>query len=299
MKKFKFLFTAASLKSRILALIAVVLGVASILVVTSAVSTVVNGPLVKIPVIEMILPEDEMDSIGEGIDEMFNEIEKDPDVKEMFEEMFDQDLDELRDTMDIESVSLADLDTFFQGFFESDLVEGAGEDMSGVEAVKMIFSIIISVITIYAAVIAVFMGLSTLFLKKGLFIFAYILALPYYIAFVGTSSLVIATVLLIAYFVLVTIMNQEFKQWKYEQKMAKKAAKLAAKEAKKAAKMGIPVAAEAAPETVEAPEAAPEAEAVVEEAAPEAAEEVAEEAVEAEAVAEEATEETATTEAAE
>ena len=299
MKKFKFLFTAASLKSRILALIAVVLGVASILVVTSAVSTVVNGPLVKIPVIEMILPEEEMDSIGEGIDEMFNEIEKDPDVKEMFEEMFDQDLDELRDTMDIESVSLADLDTFFQGFFESDLVEGAGEDMSGVEAVKMIFSIIISVITIYAAVIAVFMGLSTLFLKKGLFIFAYILALPYYIAFVGTSSLVIATVLLIAYFVLVTIMNQEFKQWKYEQKMAKKAAKLAAKEAKKAAKMGIPVAAEAAPETVEAPEAAPEAEAVVEEAAPEAAEEVAEEAVEAEAVAEEATEETATTEAAE
>ena len=64
MNKFKFLFTKASLKSKHLALIAVGLGVASILMVVSAASSTINGPLVEIPIIEMILPEEELGTPG-------------------------------------------------------------------------------------------------------------------------------------------------------------------------------------------------------------------------------------------
>ena len=132
MKKFKFLFTAASLKSRILALIAVVLGVASILVVTSAVSATVNGPLVEIPAIEMLSEAIDFDTeeISDTIDEMFDEIEREPEAVEEIEDMLGMDFDDLRDEMDIESVSLSSLDAFFQSIFESDLMAEIGDEVT-------------------------------------------------------------------------------------------------------------------------------------------------------------------------
>ena len=73
---------------------------------------------------------------------------------------------------------------------------------------------IIALILGFAAFVLLFAALATLFLKKGLLITAYIFAIPFHLLFTGSALLVISTIVLVAFFVVLTIVNKDYKTYK-------------------------------------------------------------------------------------
>ncbi len=202
MKKLKFLFKDASQKSRILAIIAAAMGVLIIALAFIGANNAINNEITKIPFIAMLGGEavdeieDAMDDALDAIDEVI--AESDDETIEALEDEFGLSVKEIRKTLD--PLSLKNLSTLF-------------DIMSDKINMPNIIAIFISVINGYAWLIAVITLFATVFLKKGLMIFAYIVSFAFFIVFVGMPSFIIATLAFIAFLVLTTLVNKEYKDY--------------------------------------------------------------------------------------
>lgn len=167
MKKLFYLIKHATWFTRIVALLALVVAVVSILTVYNGSKTAMDTPITELPVVTTFVQESDLDEIEKEFGtKTLNE------VKESIEEEVD----------DEEIVAV--VDTIFKA------------------------------ISIYATVIIVVMILAAVFMKKGLMILGTILSLPYCFLFVGMNAITTVLVALVAYFVLMTIVNKKYKAYK-------------------------------------------------------------------------------------
>ena len=72
----------------------------------------------------------------------------------------------------------------------------------------------VKVISIYATVIIVVLVLGAVFMKKGLMILGFIISLPYCLMFLGMGAITTMGIALVAYFILMTIVNKKYKAYK-------------------------------------------------------------------------------------
>lgn len=203
MKKLKFLFKDASQKGRILGIIAMAMGVLFIALAFIGANKAVNTEITKLPVFSAIEGEAVVD-LEKGIDKALDSIDEviaksDKETIKALEDEFDLPVKEIRKSLD--PLSLNNFSKLF-------------DIMSEKIDMPNIIAIFISLINGYAWFIAIIAIFATVFLKKGLMIFAYIISLSFFAIFVGTPVLIIATIAFIAFIVLTTLVNKEYKNYK-------------------------------------------------------------------------------------
>ncbi len=202
MKKLKFLFKDASQKGRILAIIAMAMGVLFIALAFIGANSAINNEITKLPFISMLGGEavdeieDAMDEALDAIDEVI--AESDDEMIEALEDEFGLSVKDIRKTLD--PLSLKNLSTLF-------------DIMADKINMPNIIAAVITVINGYAWVIAIITLLATVFLKKGLLIFGYIVSCPFFLIFAGMPSFIIATIAFIVFLVLTTMCNKEYKDY--------------------------------------------------------------------------------------
>ena len=85
-----------------------------------------------------------------------------------------------------------------------------GMDTSGIAALGVIIFLIIG----GAAIVLLFSILGTLLLNKALLIVGYVLGIPFFLLFAGSGIWVTATIALIAFIVVQSIVKKEYKTYK-------------------------------------------------------------------------------------
>ena len=203
MRKIIFLVKNASWFTRIVALLAIAAAIISIVTMTQGRDAALNGPITKLPLLTMVMEESDLKEMEAEADFVSEEIQmaletQDPeDIKELEEEygLSIEDLQVSFEEISLNSVSLA--------------IQAEGD-----EEVTAIVSGIIKGVSIYAIVIIVLMALAAVFMKKGLMILSFILSLPFYFLLVGVGSITVAAVATVAFFVLVSIVNKNYKSYK-------------------------------------------------------------------------------------
>lgn len=203
MKKFFFLLTKASFGTRLRSLIALAVGVVFLLTVFFGAISAINGSVTKLPILKLVYSESQLDEMETSAEKYAQEIEEaiekeDPAQIEKFEKESGVSIEKLQKSLD--PLSLKSMVTIFE--------------MDGDREFAEVFGLFVKVITIYAVILVALLALSVLFMKKGLMILAYILALPFLFIFVGVTAFVICTVAMIAYCILIGKVNKAYKAYK-------------------------------------------------------------------------------------
>ena len=203
LKRKKYLFTASPKITRILSFVA--LGLAALFLLLTVIGTIssLNRDFWDIPLFSMVLNKSELNELEDGCDEALDAVEDaikddDKDAIANLENDFDMNIKQIKKTL--ENPSLLNLSAIFVGLGEAEESLAAG--------------MIIALILGFAAFVLLFAALATLFLKKGLLITAYIFAIPFHLLFTGSALLVISTIVLVAFFVVLTIVNKDYKTYK-------------------------------------------------------------------------------------
>lgn len=203
LKRKKYLFTASPKITRILSFVA--LGLAALFLLLTVIGTIssLNRDFWDIPLFSMVLSKSELNELEDGCDEALDAVEDaikddDKDAIANLENDFDMNVKQIKKTL--ENPSLLNLSAIFVGLGEAEESLAAG--------------MIIALILGFAAFVLLFAALATLFLKKGLLITAYIFAIPFHLLFTGSALLVISTIVLVAFFVVLTIVNKDYKTYK-------------------------------------------------------------------------------------
>lgn len=203
LKRKKYLFTASPKITRILSFVA--LGLAALFLLLTVIGTIssLNRDFWDIPLFSMVLSKSQLNELEDGCDEALDAVEDaikddDKDAIANLENDFDMNIKQIKKTL--ENPSLLNLSAIFVGLGEAEESLAAG--------------MIIALILGFAAFVLLFAALATLFLKKGLLITAYIFAIPFHLLFTGSALLVISTIVLVAFFVVLTIVNKDYKTYK-------------------------------------------------------------------------------------
>ena len=112
----------------------------------------------------------------------------------------------------VEGDDLKDIEDEFGTKTLNEIKETIAEEAD--EEVVAVVDTIFKAISIYATVIIVVLALATVFMKKGLMIFGFILSLPYSFLFVGMNAITTMGAALVVYFILMTIVNKKYKAYK-------------------------------------------------------------------------------------
>lgn len=207
-KRKTYFFKTGPVKTRAIAYAALAVGILFLAVLFLATSYSINAPITEVPLFEMVMGEDEIEDFEDTIDEVLDDLDTaiesggEEAIREI-EAEFGYSVEELRDIF--ETLSLRTMANVFD-----DLDEEAGASAA---------MLLIGFICIIAAVVAILAAFAVGFMKKGLMIAAYIISILLYVLFAGAVFLILATVLCIAYFVLLTIANQQYKRYKRELEM--------------------------------------------------------------------------------
>lgn len=223
MKKMFFLLRNASMKARILAIVALVLGVAFIISLATGFSSAMKGPITEIPMFSMMMSAEDLRDIDKTFMEARLELERirlttPPEKLEEFEKEYGVSLEELEEML--ETHSLDSLLKIMEISLEVSLQEELGniEDYENVmsegeEAVAAIESVVNGV-KIAGIIFMILLALSLLFLKKWLLNLIYLFTIPLSLVLLGVKSLVIGTIIVVAYNVLTSMVNKEYKAYK-------------------------------------------------------------------------------------
>ena len=203
MKKLNFTFKNADKKTRIIGIVALALALISILIVVLSANSAINGSFTKIPLIKLAASEGDLEKINDGAEEIVDGIE------EAIENDDDEILDKLREEYGMSPKKL--LDKFDPVSLNSiKIVMDKSESNEYGEYVP-IFSAIITGITVYAAILAIFVALSALFMNKGFFITSVVLSALFFLALVNFVWFFVFLALCIAYCILVSKVKKAYK----------------------------------------------------------------------------------------
>ena len=203
LKRKQYLFSAASKKTRITSFIALGLAALFILLVVIGTISTLNADIWDIPLFGMVMDKKELKSLENQVEDAYDEI------KDVIRSKDDEEIERLEDKFDtkIKSVekafknpSLINMSTLFVGIGEKEAAQAG--------------ALLMGLVIFFAIFVLFFAGLGTLFLKKGLLITAYIFSIPFYLLFAGTALLVVATIVLIAYIVVQSMANADYKKYK-------------------------------------------------------------------------------------
>ena len=200
MKRLQFLFKDATQKTRIVGIVALALAAAALLTLILSANSAINGSLMKLPIIEFAMDEDDLEDLEEECSDLLDVLDKviEDDKIEEFEDEYDADIEEVRNLLEPLSLnSVKELCSIFEDEYNEDEVE--------------LFSIIITVISIYAAIIGLFLVLSALFLNRALFIVSTVVSALFFFILVGAVWFFVYLVLCIVYCVLVSQIHAEYK----------------------------------------------------------------------------------------
>lgn len=223
MKKMFFLLREASMKARILAIVALVLGVAFIVSLAAGFSSAMKGPITEIPLISMMVSEEDQREIDEMFLEARLELERirltsSPEEIEKYEEKYGVTMEELD-----EMLKTSSLDSLFK-ILELSVEEALKEELENVEdyeevmsdSEEMVAALESGVKTMktIGIIFIILLALSLLFLKKWLLNLIYLFTIPLSLVLLGVKSLVIGTIIVVAYNVLTSMVNKEYKAYK-------------------------------------------------------------------------------------
>lgn len=207
MKRLQFLFKDATQKTRIVGIVALALAAVALLTLILSANSAINGSLMKLPIIQFAMEEDDLEDLEEKYSDLLEELDEaiedeDEDKIEEFEDEYDTDIEEVRDLLEPLSLnSVKELYSIFEDEYNEDEVE----------AVTTLFSIIITVISIYAAIIGLFLVLSAIFMNRALFIVSAVVSALFFFVLVGAVWFFVYLALCIAYCVLVSQVHTEYK----------------------------------------------------------------------------------------
>jgi len=205
-KKLKYFWTEGPTKVKALNWSALAAGIiAAILIIFSAFSAI-NSHILDLPFLKMVIPENELKEVRTTLDTTLEEIDKaiaesDQEMIQDFENEYGISIKTLREAFD--PLSIKNLSKLFSSFDNSEFAQLA-----------QISSILSTAIVGFAIFICVLMALAVAFVKKGLMIFAYILSIAFLIMMAGMTMFLIVTAIVIAYIVLTTLLNTEYKKYK-------------------------------------------------------------------------------------
>ncbi len=204
MKKLSFVFKNADSKTCTVGIVAIVLAALAIVILALSANSAVNGPMTKLPVIEIFVPEevrDELDDNGKDLVELIEEAidEDDDDLIEELEDEYDMPVKKMLKLID--PVSLNGVKQLGEEIFEGD------------EETVMIFTVIVNGISAYAFIIGLFVALAGIFMNKALFIIADVFSALFFFVFVGAAWFFIFTAICIAYCILVSKVKKAYKAY--------------------------------------------------------------------------------------
>ena len=204
MKKLSFVFKNADSKTCTVGIVAIVLAALAIVILALSANSAVNGPMTKLPVIELFVPEevrDELDDNGKDLVELIEEAidEDDDDLIEELEDEYDMPVKKMLKLID--PVSLNGVKQLGEEIFEED------------EEMIQAFTIVVDGIVGYAVVLGIFVALACLFMNKALFIIADVFSALFFFVFVGAAWFFIFTALCIAYCILVSKVKKAYKAY--------------------------------------------------------------------------------------
>ncbi len=210
--KIQYFTKVAPKPGRIRAAIALGLGILSILFVFLSANNAVNGSMLKIPVVSLVL--DDADEMQDELDEAVRALKK-FDTEEL-EDFLHEFLGVTVDSEEIEAKKSKILNLFSPFSINSfiELTEMFGQDDDDISEIVEVFSIVISVVWIYAVVLMILTALGVLFQKTWLMVLAYILGLAFIAMTGGVVLVILATVAYIATAVLFSKMKGEYKAFK-------------------------------------------------------------------------------------
>ena len=236
MKRTAYLLAGGSTSTRILSYIALVIALASLLMVVQIGYNTLYGPFFEIPGLQLAIGADGVAEIREsfktGVDEMDQMVEAfedlssvTPEERAEIEEELGMTLEEARDCYKQEFINETfgeDTDMTFDKLYEA--MERASlhsvltimeeiPELQGAEAftiIKLVYQVLMGVFIFLVSLIL----LSAVFLKRGLMIFEFILGAVVYLFCGGVVMTTILFVLLIAYCLVLSAANAEWKEYK-------------------------------------------------------------------------------------
>ncbi len=204
LKKLKYLQKEASAPSRIMYKIALGIGAFCLILIFLAANNVINGKFSAIPLIDMVLDDAELEDFEEKTDELVEALDDaiddaDEDLLEEFEDEFGVSVKKLRKMVD--TLSIND-------------IKKLGANFSDDKVFLTTISAIITFVIMYALVLAAITFLGILLGKGGFMILALVVSLPFHIFLSGTAFLILNAIACIAFTVLVSRLNREYKKYK-------------------------------------------------------------------------------------
>lgn len=203
LKKNAYFWKAAPAKTNQLHKIALGIGILCLLLIFLAASHVVNGPFTDIPILSMVVGEDEMNDMAEEAQHVLDKLEEaieddNDDLIDELEEEYNLPIKELQDAFD--PLSLSSVRAVGHSLGES--------DMYG------LFDAVIAFVIGYAVIIALLTLLAVLLNNTALAVVAYMISLPFHIFLSGMLFLILSTVAFIGLTQLLKKLNGEYKAYK-------------------------------------------------------------------------------------
>ena len=215
MRKLFFLLRSATMKARVLAIVALVLGVAFIVSLAAGFNSAMKSPITELPIISMIAGEEDLTG---DIDEVFLEarlelerirLAASPEKLEAFEKEYGMSLEELEELLETPSLDslVKILEISLELSLEEELenMEGYDEVMSESEEVVAAIESAVKTAETVGIIFMVLLALSLVFLRKWLLNLIYLVTIPVCLIFMGVKTLVIGTILVVAYNVLTSM----------------------------------------------------------------------------------------------
>lgn len=206
MKKFKYFWFTATGMTSLLYKVALGLGALCLIVSILAANTALNGNFFEIPVFDMFMDDDEYEDFTDDYDDLLDELDDaSKEEKREIEDKTGMDFEDFQEY--IEDLSLKKMTKLVETLKD---VDGFETDAEGL----LIFNILITVITVYAAIICFFTILSVYNGSGAGAITIYIISLPFHILLTGTGYLVVLSILYIGYAAVQIHINKEYRRYK-------------------------------------------------------------------------------------
>lgn len=205
MKKFIYLFKNGDQKTRITTLIAIAAVALAFLMLILSVNSALNGPITKIPLVKIFVPEYELDALEERYEDLVDEVE------DAIDDDDDYVIDEIEDIYDMSAKEFLKL---INRPLSINLVRKLAKLEARDPEATLMFTIITTIITIQAIIVGVLIALAGLLMNKPLIIVANAISIAFFAFVVGAVWLILLTAFCIAYAVLVSILKKTYKEYK-------------------------------------------------------------------------------------
>lgn len=205
MKKFIYLFKNGDQKTRITTLIAIAAVALAFLMLILSVNSALNGPITKIPLVKIFVPEYELDALEERYEDLVDEVE------DAIDDDDDYVIDEIEDVYDMSAKEFLKL---IDRPLSINLVRKLAKLEAREPEAALMFTIITTIITIQAIIVGVLIALAGLLMNKPLIIVANAISIAFFAFVVGAVWIILLTAFCVAYAVLVSILKKTYKEYK-------------------------------------------------------------------------------------